>query len=58
MLASIPASILNQNRTDSGIPHRFRLNSSRFSTLILFKILEYSAEFWTEETALAECETR
>jgi hypothetical protein len=33
MLTSIPASILNQNRTDSGIPHRFRLNSSRFNPL-------------------------
>src|SRR5229473_6099874 len=31
MLASIPASILNQNRPDLGIPNRFRLKSSRFS---------------------------
>jgi hypothetical protein len=31
MLASIPASILNQSRIDSGIPNRLRLNSSRSS---------------------------
>src|SRR5690349_1891127 len=31
MLASSPASILNQNLTDLGIPNRFTLNSSRFS---------------------------
>src|SRR5712692_6883738 len=31
MLASIPASILNQTRLDLGIPNRFRLKSSRFS---------------------------
>jgi hypothetical protein len=31
MLASIPASILNQSRTDLGIPNRFRLTSSRFN---------------------------
>jgi hypothetical protein len=30
MLASSPASILNQNPTDLGIPNRFTLNSSRF----------------------------
>jgi hypothetical protein len=30
MLASTPASIFNQNPTDSGIPRRFGLNSSRF----------------------------
>src|SRR5689334_17395072 len=30
MLASSPASILNQNLTDLGIPNRFTLNSSRF----------------------------
>src|SRR5271155_5368833 len=29
MLASSPASILNQNQTDSGIPNRFRLKSPR-----------------------------
>ena len=33
MLASIPASILNQNRPDLGIPNRFRIKSSRFSRL-------------------------
>jgi hypothetical protein len=31
MLASFPASMVNQKQTDSGIPNRFRLNSSRFS---------------------------
>lgn len=31
MLASYPASILNQNSTDLEIPNRFGLNSSRFS---------------------------
>jgi hypothetical protein len=31
MLASSPASMLNQNAADSGIPHRFRPNSSRSS---------------------------
>src|SRR5262245_20170291 len=30
MLASFPASILNQSRTDLGIPNRFSLKSSRF----------------------------
>jgi hypothetical protein len=29
MLASCPASMLNQNRADSGIPNRFRPKSSR-----------------------------
>ena len=33
MLASNPASILNQNQPDLGIPIRFRLKSSRFSRL-------------------------
>ena len=33
MLASNPASILNQNQPDLGIPVRFRLKSSRFSAL-------------------------
>ena len=32
MLASLPASMLNQNKHDLGIPNRFRLNSSRSST--------------------------
>jgi len=31
MLASSPASMLNQNRPDSGIPNRFYPNSSRSS---------------------------
>jgi hypothetical protein len=31
MLASIPASMVNQNPTDLGIPIRFNLSSSRFS---------------------------
>src|SRR5262249_54149287 len=31
MLAPIPASILNQNQTDLGIPNRFGIKSSRFS---------------------------
>src|SRR6202521_1127605 len=31
MLASIPASILNQPRPDLGIPNRFRLKPSRFN---------------------------
>jgi hypothetical protein len=31
MLASIPASMMNQKSADLGIPNRFRLNSSRFS---------------------------
>jgi hypothetical protein len=30
MLASNPASVLNQNQPDLGIPIRFRLKSSRF----------------------------
>jgi hypothetical protein len=30
MLASIPASMLNQKRPDLGIPNRFKLSSSRF----------------------------
>src|SRR6266480_120916 len=32
MLASIPASILNQRSDDLGIPNRFTLKSSRFSS--------------------------
>jgi hypothetical protein len=31
MLASIPASMLNQNRPDLGIPNRIDLMTSRFS---------------------------
>ncbi len=31
MLASIPASMLNQNRPDLGIPNRIDLKTSRFS---------------------------
>jgi hypothetical protein len=31
MLASIPASMVNQKPTDLGIPNRFKLSSSRFS---------------------------
>ena len=30
MLASFPASMVNQKLTDLGIPNRFKLNSSRF----------------------------
>src|SRR5215471_11499435 len=33
MLASFPASMVNQKSTDLGIPNRFSLNSSRFSYL-------------------------
>src|SRR5262249_19044863 len=33
MLASFPASMVNQRSSDLGIPNRFRLNSSRFSAL-------------------------
>jgi hypothetical protein len=32
MLASIPARMVNQNPTDLGIPIRFNLSSSRFSS--------------------------
>jgi hypothetical protein len=32
MLASFPASMVNQKSTDLGIPNRFKLKSSRFST--------------------------
>src|SRR4029077_8371450 len=35
MQASNPASILNQNQPDLGIPIRFRLKSSRFSSFFL-----------------------
>ena len=38
MLASNPASILNQNQPDLGIPVQFRLKSSRFSTAPLSSI--------------------
>jgi len=31
MLASIPASMVNQKPADLGIPNRFKLNSSRSS---------------------------
>jgi hypothetical protein len=31
MLASIPASMMNQKPLDLGIPNRFNLTSSRFS---------------------------
>jgi hypothetical protein len=31
MLASFPASMVNQKSTDLGIPNRFKLISSRFS---------------------------
>jgi hypothetical protein len=34
MLASIPASMVNQKPADLGIPNRFKLSSSRFSSLI------------------------
>jgi hypothetical protein len=40
MLASIPASILNQTRPDLGIPNRFRLKSSRFSPAMAAKVTE------------------
>ena len=33
MLASFPASMVNQKSTDLGIPNRFKLKSSRFSGL-------------------------
>jgi len=33
MLASFPASMVNQKSTDLGIPNRFSLNSSRFKAL-------------------------
>ena len=39
MLASIPASILNQTRPDLGIPNRFRLKSSRFKGRLLAILL-------------------
>jgi hypothetical protein len=34
MLASLPASMVNQRSTDLGIPNRFRVKSSRFSPAI------------------------
>src|SRR4051812_41611453 len=34
MLASFPARMVNQKRTDLGIPNRFSLNSSRFNVHI------------------------
>ena len=43
MLASVPASMVNQKPTDLGIPNRFKLNSSRFSWQYLrsyFRLLE------------------
>src|SRR3954452_4138444 len=38
MLASFPARMVNQKRTDLGIPNRFSLNSSRFRYLRLFRV--------------------
>jgi hypothetical protein len=38
MLASFPASMVNQKHTDLGIPNRFRLNSSRFSAAFRFEV--------------------
>jgi hypothetical protein len=38
MLASFPASMLNQKRSDLGILNRFSLNPSRFSTLIEYDL--------------------
>jgi hypothetical protein len=35
MLASFPASMVNQKSVDLGIPNRFSLISSRFSHLVL-----------------------
>ncbi|WP_194476604.1 hypothetical protein [Bradyrhizobium sp. CCBAU 53338] len=35
MLASYPASMVNQKHTDLGIPNRFNLTSSRFSSQAL-----------------------
>src|ERR1700742_882351 len=37
MLASFPASMVNQKRADLGIPNRFSLISSRFSCPVLFE---------------------
>ena len=34
MLASFPASMLNQNPSDLGIPNRFKLDPSRSSSLL------------------------
>jgi hypothetical protein len=44
MLASIPASILNQNQPDLGIPNRLTLKASRSSGLAIFS----GALFWWE----------
>ena len=34
MLASCPASMVNQKQADLGIPNRFNLTPSRFSSLL------------------------
>jgi hypothetical protein len=39
MLASIPASTMNQKPADLGIPNRFKLKSSRFT-------VKFTVEAW------------
>jgi hypothetical protein len=40
MLASVPASMVNQKQTDLGIPNRFRLKPSRFSLGVVVQKLD------------------
>ena len=41
MLASVPASMLNQNSPDSGIPNRIDVKASRFNDGVLDLSLPY-----------------
>jgi DNA-binding transcriptional LysR family regulator len=45
MLASLPASMLNQNRPDLGIPNRFNLKTSRSRGITLGPESVLAAEF-------------
>ena len=47
MLASFPASMLNQNKPDSGIPNRISLKSSRFSADVFGQLPLAVGRRWT-----------
>src|SRR5437764_3033422 len=51
MLASSPASMVNQKRLDLGIPNRFKVASSRFSSIKLPSALTASIDAWASTHA-------
>jgi hypothetical protein len=54
MLASFPASMVNQRSPDLGIPNRFSLNSSGFSTPIVKSADAPAAQFVEDRRAASE----